>query len=221
GTGDGSREVTTTKRAASRPRTQSGSRAGYLRSLGPGLITGASDDDPSGIATYAQAGAKFQYGLLWTALLTLPLMSTVQEICDRTALATGKSLGALASDRFKGWRVGLTALVGLLILANVLNIGADIAAVGQGMSLIHAGPATLWSAIAGVAITALVVAGSFDRITQVFKFLCLALLTYVVVLFFASPSWPDVVLHTLVPHGQFSKEYMLLFVAVLGTTISP
>ena len=194
---------------------------GFVRNVGPGLITGASDDDPSGIATYAQAGAKFQYGLLWTALLTLPLMSTVQEICDRTALATGKSLGALASDRFKRWRVGLTALVGLLILANVLNIGADVAAVGEGMRLLHAGPATLWSAIAGVAITALVVAGSFDRITQVFKFLCLALLTYVVVLFFASPSWPDVVLHTLVPHGQFSKEYMLLFVAVLGTTISP
>src|SRR5438046_9205515 len=91
----------------------------YLRALGPGLITGASDDDPSGVATYAQAGARFQYGLLWTALLTLPLMSAVQEICDRTALATGKSLGALADERFKRWRVGLGMLIGLLIVANV------------------------------------------------------------------------------------------------------
>ena len=213
--------MTTTKRAASQPRTQSRREAGYLRSLGPGLITGASDDDPSGVATYAQAGARFQYGLLWTALLTLPLMSAVQEICDRTALATGKSLGALADERFKRWRVGLGMLIGLLIVANVLNVAADVAAVGEGMNLLHAGPAALWAPVAGVAITGLVVAGTFDQITQVFKFLCLVLLTYVAVLFAASPSWSQVVLHTVVPQIEFSTDYMLLFVAVLGTTISP
>src|SRR4051795_11922614 len=83
----------------------------YVTSAGPGLITGASDDDPSGIATYAQAGAQFRYDLLWTSLLTLPLMAAVQEICDRTALATGKSLGALADERFRRWRVGLGLLI--------------------------------------------------------------------------------------------------------------
>jgi Mn2+/Fe2+ NRAMP family transporter len=116
----------------------------YLRALGPGLITGASDDDPSGIATYAQAGAQFRYGLLWTALLTFPLMAAVQEICDRTALATGRSLGGLARLRFgKAARVVVGMLLVALLLANVLNIAADVVAVGAGMNLLHAGPQTL------------------------------------------------------------------------------
>jgi NRAMP (natural resistance-associated macrophage protein)-like metal ion transporter len=185
------------------------------------VITGASDDDPSGIATYSQAGAQFRYGLLWTSLLTLPLMAAVQEICDRTALATGKSLGALADERFRRCRAGLGVLIGLLIAANTLNIAADISAVGEGMNLLHAGPASVWAPIAGIAITGLIVAGSFEKISVVFKFLCLALLSYVVVLVAASPSWSDVLTHTLVPHIEFTKGYMLLFVAVLGTTISP
>ena len=193
----------------------------YLKAAGPGVITGASDDDPSGIATYSQAGAQFRYGLLWTSLLTLPLMAAVQEICDRTALATGRSLGALADERFRRWRAGLGVLIGLLIAANVLNIAADVSAVGEGMNLINAGPASVWAPIAGVAVTVLIIAGSFERITRVFKFLCLALLTYVVVLVAASPSWSDVLTHTVVPHIEFTKGYMLLFVAVLGTTISP
>src|SRR5205085_5167831 len=91
---------------------------GYLRAAGPGLVTGASDDDPSGIATYAQAGATFQYGLLWASLLTLPLMGAVQEICDRTALATGRTLGYLAGRRFPRWRPGLWVLLSALLVAN-------------------------------------------------------------------------------------------------------
>jgi Mn2+/Fe2+ NRAMP family transporter len=109
--------------------------------MGPGLVTGASDDDPSGIATYAQVGARFGLGLLWTTLLTLPLMVGVQEICDRTALATGSSLGALAMRRFE--RMGhviLGALLVVLIVANALNIAADLVAIGSGMRLLHAGP---------------------------------------------------------------------------------
>src|SRR3977135_2664040 len=113
---------------------------GYLRALGPGLVTGASDDDPSGIATYSQAGASYRFGFLWTALLTLPLMAAVQEICDRTALATGKGLGELATLRLRGpGRTVVMALVGLLIVANALNVSADLAAVGAGMQLLHAG----------------------------------------------------------------------------------
>jgi Mn2+/Fe2+ NRAMP family transporter len=101
----------------------------YVKALGPGLVTGASDDDPSGVATYAQAGAQFRVGLLWATLVTLPLMAAVQEICDRTALATGKGLGELAHRRFPRARGVLVVLVGLLMLANMLNVAADIVAV--------------------------------------------------------------------------------------------
>src|SRR5256714_5781822 len=114
----------------------------YLIAFGPGLVTGASDDDPSGIATYSQAGAKFGYGLLWSALLTLPLMAAVEEMCDRTALATGTGLGELAVKRFSSWaRRGLIVLLGALVVANTLNIAADLVAVGSGMNLLGLGPA--------------------------------------------------------------------------------
>src|SRR5438132_9502459 len=130
----------------------------YLRAIGPGLVTGASDDDPSGIATYAQAGAQFRYGTLWTVLISFPLMAATQEICDRTALTTGDSLGKLARRRFSG---GLRAVIGLLLVAllvaNGLNIAADLMAIGQGMALLHAGPAPLWSALAGIALIALLI----------------------------------------------------------------
>src|SRR5213080_4601001 len=123
------------------PQTGDEPRKGFFRRLGPGLITGASDDDPSGIATYSQAGASFGYGLLWTALLTLPLMSAVQEMCDRTALTTGTGLGELAVTHFnRGWRRLLTVLLGALIIANTLNIAADLVAVGSGMNLLGLGP---------------------------------------------------------------------------------
>jgi NRAMP (natural resistance-associated macrophage protein)-like metal ion transporter len=193
----------------------------YLRALGPGLVTGASDDDPSGVATYAQAGAKFRYSMLWTALLTLPLMAAVQEICDRTALATGKGLGALVVAKFPRLRVVLWVLLGSLIIANLLNISADIVAVGEGMHLLGLGPTAAWSLIAGLLISAFIVAGSFELIARVFKFLAAALLIYVVVMFAAKPAWGKVLGHTLVPHIAFTKDYMLLLVAVLGTTISP
>ena len=193
----------------------------YLHALGPGLVTGASDDDPSGIATYAQAGGQFQYGLLWASLLTLPLMGAIQEICDRTALATGRTLGDLAVEKYPRWRRGLWVLLGALIVANLLNVTADVVAVGEGMNLLHAGPASVWAVIAGVTVTVLIVAGSFQIIARVFKLLCVALLTYVVVMFAANASWASVLRHTLVPHVSLDKEYMLLLVAVLGTTISP
>src|SRR5258706_13740310 len=132
-------------RPARRRKTGQGSREiarGYVRALGPGLVTGASDDDPSGIATYAQAGATFGFGLLWTALVTFPLMAGVQEICDRTALATGKGLGALANERLhRKARVVVIGLVAALIVANALNIAADLVAVGAGLHLPHARPA--------------------------------------------------------------------------------
>lgn len=194
----------------------------YLRALGPGLVTGASDDDPSGIATYAQTGARFGLGMLWAALVTFPLMAGVQEICDRTALATGAGLGELVVRRFSPrWRAVIGVLIGLLIAANALNISADLVAVGAGMQLLHAGRTALWALIAGVLITGLLISGSFSLIARVFKILCVALLAYLGVLVMVNVPFGQVVLNTIVPHVQLNREYVGLLVAVLGTTISP
>ena len=195
---------------------------GLLRVFGPGLVTGASDDDPSGIATYSQAGAQYGLGLLWVSLVTLPLMAGVQEICDRTALATGRGLGELAADKYRGKaRPVLAVLIAALIIANALNIAADLVAIGSGMNLLHAGPIWVWALIAGALITGLVILGNFSQIARVFKLLCLALLAYFVVLFAVHVDWASVVTHTLVPHLSFSRGFIALLVAVLGTTISP
>jgi NRAMP (natural resistance-associated macrophage protein)-like metal ion transporter len=194
----------------------------YLRAMGPGLVTGASDDDPSGIATYSQAGAQYGLSFLWTALLTLPLMAAVQEICDRTALATGTGLGELAVKRFhRAGRAILAVLLVVLIVANGLNIAADLVAIGSGMQLLHAGPTWLWALVAGALITTLLVLGSFARISLVFKVLCAALLAYLVVAVLVTHQWGSVLSHTVIPHVELNKAYLALLVAVLGTTISP
>ena len=194
----------------------------YLRAMGPGLVTGASDDDPSGIATYSQAGAQFGLVFIWTALITFPLMAAVQEICDRTALATGTGLGELAVKRFhRTGRAVLGVLLIVLIVANGLNIAADLVAIGSGMNLLHAGPTWLWALLAGGAITWLLVLGSFARIALVFKVLCAPLLAYVVVAILVTHQWGKVLTYTVVPHIQLNKTYLALLVAVLGTTISP
>lgn len=197
-------------------------RRQYLHALGPGLVTGASDDDPSGIATYSQAGAQYGLSFLWAALLTLPLMAAVQEICDRTALATGVGLGELAAKRFnRTGRAVLAVLLVALIVANALNVAADLVAVGSGMQLLHAGPIWLWALLAGILISTLLVLGSFARIALVFKVLCAALLSYLVVAILVTHQWGSVLIHTIVPHIEFNKAYLALLVAVLGTTISP
>jgi NRAMP (natural resistance-associated macrophage protein)-like metal ion transporter len=194
----------------------------FLSVLGPGLVTGAADDDPSGIATYAQAGATFQNGLLWTVPVTLPLMMAAQEICDRMVLATGDSLGKLIREKFTHrWQIVIGILLALLVIANVLNGGADLMAIGQGMQLLHAGPAAVWSAVAGVGITAAVILGSFTTIGKIFKWLCLVLLVYIVVLVVAHLNWADVALGLVGGHFRLSPAYLGLVVAVLGTSISP
>ncbi len=195
----------------------------YLRAVGPGLVTGASDDDPSGIATYAQAGAGQGYALLWTSLLTFPLMVAVQEMCDRTALATGRGLGELATTKWRGRRARgvIGVLMVALIAANGLNIAADLVAIGSGMTLLHAGPTWLWALLAGAAVTGLVVAGSFDRVAALFKILCLVLLVYLVVAVMVHPPAGQVLHGLLVPTVHLNASFLTLLVAVLGTTISP
>jgi NRAMP (natural resistance-associated macrophage protein)-like metal ion transporter len=193
-----------------------------LRAIGPGLITGASDDDPSGIATYAQAGAQYGLSFLWTALFTLPLIVAVQEICDRTAMATGTGLGELAAQRFQRfgkWIVGLLLFV--FIVANTLNIAADLVAIGSGMNLLKAGPTWLWALLSGAAISVFLVRGTFARIELVFKVLAAALLVYIVVAVIVTHDWLRVLTYTVIPHIQFNKAYIALLIAVLGTTFSP
>jgi NRAMP (natural resistance-associated macrophage protein)-like metal ion transporter len=185
-------------------------------------VTGASDDDPSGIATYAQSGAKAGFGMLWAALITLPLMAGVQEICDRTALASGQGIGELITRKFEsGWRIVIGVLLGALIVANALNIAADLVAIGSGAHLLHAGSTWAWALIAGVAVICLVTTGSFELIARIFKLLCVALLAYIGVLVAVHVSWSSVARHTFVPHVSFTRDYLALLAGVLGTTISP
>jgi NRAMP (natural resistance-associated macrophage protein)-like metal ion transporter len=194
----------------------------YLHAIGPGLITGASDDDPSGIATYAQAGSKYGLTFLWSALFTYPLMAAVQEISDRSALATGKGLGELAVKRFE--RVGkwiVVFLVVVLIIANTLNIAADLVAIGSGMTLLKAGPTWVWALFSGVLITVLLVKGTFTRIELVFKTLASALVVYLVVMVVVTHDWGRLLFYAVVPHVQLNKSSIALLVAILGTTISP
>jgi Mn2+/Fe2+ NRAMP family transporter len=194
----------------------------FFSLLGPGLVTGAADDDPSGVATYAQAGATYSNAMLWTVPLTLPLMMAAQEICDRMVLATGDSLGKLIRRKFsRGIRTLVGVLVVALIAANCLNLAADLMAIGQGMQLLHAGPAPLWSAIGGGAIAIALIAGSFDMIGKIFKWLCLVLLVYVGVLFVAHVNWGDVARGLVGAQFQLSPAYLGLVVGVLGTTVSP
>ena len=196
--------------------------ARFFGVLGPGLVTGAADDDPSGIATYSQAGATYGNSMLWTVPLTLPLMMAVQEICDRMALASGDSLGMLIRRKFsRGFRLAIGVLLVALIVANCLNLAADLNAIGQGMNLLHAGPAFLWAAIAGIAIVIAVVAGSFAMIGRIFKWLCMVLLVYVGVIFVSHVNWADVGRGLIGGQIKFSPAYLGLVVGVLGTTISP
>ena len=194
---------------------------GFLQLLGPGLITGASDDDPSGIGTYSQVGSQFGYGLLWLALFTFPLMSAVQELCARIALQTGVGLGASLRRKFPRWLVGI-AILGLLA-ANTFNVGADLGAVAAAGSLLSRGALhALWLVVpVALLIIVLQVFASYATIFKIFKWLTLALFAYVITAFFAHPPLLEVVKATFIPHVEFSKDFVMALVAVLGTTISP
>ena len=194
---------------------------GWLQVLGPGLITGASDDDPSGIGTYSQVGSQFGYGLLWTALFTFPLMSAVQELCARIALQTGVGLGVSLRRKFPSWLVGI-AILGLLG-ANTFNIGADLGAVAAGGSLLSRGIIPpLWPVIPiALLVIGMELFATYAAIFKIFKWLTLALFAYVIAAFFAHPQLLEVGRATFIPHIEFSKDFAMALVAVLGTTISP
>jgi Mn2+/Fe2+ NRAMP family transporter len=192
-----------------------------LQVLGPGLITGASDDDPSGIGTYSQVGSQFGYGLLWLALFTFPLMAAVQEMCARIALHTGVGLGLSLRRKFPTWLIGVCILA--LFLANTINVGADLGAVASGVSLLtHGAVPAIWLVIpVAVLILSLQVFATYALIFKIFKWLTLALFAYVATAFFAHPDASQVLRATVVPHIELSNAFIAALVAVFGTTISP
>ena len=194
-------------------------RTPLLKILGPGLITGASDDDPSGIATYSQAGAQFGYGLAWTLLFTYPLMAAIQEISARIGRVTGFGIAGNIRRNYPKWVLQL--LVGLVLLANVINLGADLGAMGAGVRLLVGGPALVYVAAFGVASVLLEVFMRYSRYISVLKWLSLSLLAYAATAFIVGIPWSKVVFYTLIPHITWKADYFVTVVAVFGTTICP
>lgn len=190
-----------------------------LKRLGPGLITGAADDDPSGIATYSQAGAQYGYGLLWTVLLTTPLMIGIQIVSARIGRVTGHGLAANIRDHFPPWL--LHGIVGLLVVANTINIAADLGAMGNAMELLLGGPASVYTLLFALISLVLQIFVPFPRYAPILKWLTLSLFGYVGTLFVVHVPWHKVTLEALLPHVDFKPEYIATVVAVLGTTISP
>jgi NRAMP (natural resistance-associated macrophage protein)-like metal ion transporter len=205
--------------AAGQPVAKSSGVKHLLGILGPGLITGAADDDPSGIATYSQTGAQFGYGQLWTAFWMLPLVIGVQEACGRIGNITGKGLSANIKARY-GARV-LVVLLVLLAAANVINIGADIGAIGAGAALIIHIPAGVLMLIATAIIVTLEIAISYRRYSKYLKWLSVSLLAYPVTALLVHEPWLTISKATFVPHLTLSPSFFYVITAVIGTTISP
>ncbi len=200
--------------------TRKGGVGGLLHVLGPGLITGASDDDPSGIGTYSQVGAQLGYGLLWTTLLTFPLMVSVQEMCARIALQTGQGLGVVLRRRFPTGLVG--AAVAALVVANTINVGADLGAVAAGLGLLVGRvPTMVFVVLAAVVVLGFQLFSTYTRLLTVFKWLTLALFAYVASLFLAHPDGRALLTGLFVPHMHLDATWITALVAILGTTISP
>ncbi len=196
----------------------------FVRRLGPGLITGAADDDPSGIATYSQAGSQFRFALVWTLLITTPLMIGIQMLSARIGWVTGEGLAANINKICPRWLT--TTLVGLLVVANTINIAADIGAMGEAVRLLIGGPLALYVVGFGALCIATQVFFSYERTVRILKWLTLGLFAYVAVILTVHVPWRQVITESLHPWSFFPKEaslkeYAAMVVAVLGTTISP
>lgn len=194
-------------------------RPRLLRVLGPGLITGASDDDPSGIATYSQAGAQFGFGLTWVMLFSWPLMCAIQEISARIGRVTGRGIAGNLKRHYPGGMV--YAVVLLVVSANVINLGADLGAMAAALKLLIGGPALLYVALFGLVSVLLEVFSRYSRYVSVLKWLTLSLFAYVGVAFVVQIPWPTVARSLVMPSVTFNADYLTAIVALLGTTISP
>jgi NRAMP (natural resistance-associated macrophage protein)-like metal ion transporter len=191
----------------------------FFSNLGPGLITGAADDDPSGISTYSVAGAAFGYAPLWTALFSFPLMTAVQLMCARLGLVTGLGLASVIRRRYSRWV--LWGACALLIIANVINIAADLGGMAEATNMVTGAPIALMVPIVGGVIVALLIWSSYRTIARTFKWLTLVLLAYVFTAFVARVDWRLALQATFIPHLEWSRAFFSVLVAILGTTISP
>ena len=191
----------------------------FFSNLGPGLITGAADDDPSGISTYSVTGASFGYAPLWTALFSFPLMTAVQMMCARLGMVTGRGLAGVVRRRYP--RPVLWGACLLLVVANTFNIAADLAGMADSLEMLTGISSLFWTPLFTVAITSFLFWWSYARIARIFKWLTLALFAYVMAAFLAKPDWSKVVVSTLAPHIEWSGRYFAVLVGIFGTTISP
>lgn len=191
----------------------------YLKILGPGFITGASDDDPSGIATYSQTGALFGITQLWTALFTFPLMTTVQETCGRIGMVTGHGLAGVMKRHYS--KPMLYAAVSLLLIANTINIGANLGAMASAAQLLFDLPFVVWLLCMTILILVLEIFVTYNTYVKVLKWLALSLFAYIATAFVVKINWIDALKATLIPNFSFEKGYLMNIVAIFGTTISP
>jgi NRAMP (natural resistance-associated macrophage protein)-like metal ion transporter len=192
----------------------------FLKILGPGLVTGASDDDPSGIATYSQAGAGFGLSLLWMSIITFPLMAAIQGMCARIGLVTCQGLAHTLKKHYPP--VILYLMLVFSVPAIILNIGADIAGMGAVTNLLFPSvPSFAFSLLFTVILMTVIILYSYQKIARILKWLCLSILLYLVVPFLVEVDWKQVLLSTLIPHIELNKNFIEMVVAILGTTISP
>ena len=191
----------------------------FFANLGPGLITGAADDDPSGISTYSVTGASFGYMPLWTALFSFPLMAAVQLMCARLGLVTGRGLAGVVRRHYP--RPVLWCACTLLIVANVFNIGADLGGMAEATEMMTGINSHFWTPVYTMLIISLLFFSSYRQIARIFKWLTLVLFAYIAAAFLARPDWGSVLSATFVPHVKWSSAFLATFVGILGTTISP
>ena len=187
--------------------------------LGPGLITGASDDDPSGIGTYTTAGASLGFAMLWTAILTLPMMAAVQFICAKIGMVSGMGLAGVLRKHYPRWLV--YSAISLLVIANTINAGTDIGAIAAAINLLIPIPAVVLVLPIAAGIVALQIWASYAVIVRIFKWLTLTLFAYIISAVLAKPHWSEVLKATFVPTLRFDNQYMTTLLAILGTTITP
>jgi NRAMP (natural resistance-associated macrophage protein)-like metal ion transporter len=191
----------------------------FFKDLGPGVITGAADDDPSGIATYTQTGAQFGYGMLWTAVFMLPMLASIQEACARIGAVTGEGIAAILKQHFN--KKILYGVVFLVLIANIINIGADIGAMAAATKLIVPANTMLLSVLFTIFILTMEIFVSYRAYANILKWLCLSLLAYPLTVFMVKEDWGQVLKATFIPHLEFNFQFLFIITGVLGTTISP
>jgi len=210
-------DVTPTQLTSTAPKVTQAEK--LLAQLGPGLVTGAADDDPSGIATYSQAGAQFGFAMLWVMLFSFPLMAAIQEICGRLGRITGMGLAANLAKCYP--KILVRSLVLLLCLANIFNLGADVSAMAAAIQLVAGGSATAYALIFGAVSLLLQIYVPYREYARYLKWLTWSLFAYVITAFVVHLPWGQALMATVIPSISFNPDYLMALIAVLGTTISP